>query len=153
MKQMLLTMAALLLSSVFALATAAARPPSAQAGQASQTVSGTLTAKDGKFFLTDSATGITVEVRGEGLQKHAGQKVTATGVVAAGAAGSPQVLTVSSISRASAAVGGKAAAAGVKAGLSKAAVVGIVGGATAASVGTLYATDVIGGEEEPVSRR
>jgi hypothetical protein len=50
-------------------------------------------------------------------------------------------------------VAAKAAAPGVKAGLSKAAIVGIAGGGTAATVGTLYATDVIGGEEKPVSAK
>jgi hypothetical protein len=115
-------------------------------------MSGTLTANSGKFFLTDEATKLKVEVRGADLQQYVGQKVSVTGKVAAGPAGSPQVLTVSQISRA-AATGGRAAAAGVKGGLSKAAVVGIAGGATAATVGTLYATDVIGGEEESVSRK
>ena len=56
------------------------------------------------------------------------------------------------VSRA-AGVAPKAAAPGAQAGLSKAAIVGIAGGGTAATVGTLYATDVIGGEDKPVSGR
>jgi hypothetical protein len=115
-------------------------------------MSGTLTANGGKFFLTDDVTGAKVEVRGEGLGKYAGQKVNLTGELAPGTAGSPQVLTTSSVTR-TAAVGGKAAAAGVKAGMSKAAVVAVAGAGTAATVGTLYATDVIGGQETPVSRQ
>jgi hypothetical protein len=116
-------------------------------------MSGTLTSQNGKFFLTDSATGTKVEVRGEALQKYVGQKVTVAGQVTPGAAGSPQVLVASSVSRAAAISGGKAAAAGVKGGLSRAAIVGVAGGATAATVGTLYATDVIGDEDQPVSRK
>lgn len=153
MKSMLLTLTALLAFGAHSVATAAARPSaSAQAGQPSATMSGTLTSNAGKFFLTDDATRTTVEVRGEGLAKHLGQKVSLTGELTAGTAGSPEVLTISSISR-TAAVGGKAAAAGLKAGVSKAAVVGVAGAGTAATVGTLYATDVIGGQETSVSRQ
>ena len=106
-------------------------------------------------MLKDQATNKTFEVRGEGLEKYVGQRITVTGQLTPGATGALDIVTVSQVSRAAAAapLGGKAAAAGVKAGLSKAVVVGIAGGATAATVGTLYAADVIGGEEEAVSRK
>ena len=143
MKKMLLTLGALLAFGTCSFATAAQQPA---------TMSGVLTSKNHKFFLTDDATRTTVEVRGEGLKKHVGQKVNLTGELTAGQSGSPQVLTISGVSRAAAAGSSKAAAAGVKSGLSKAAVVGIAGAGTAATVGTLYAADVIGDEETSVSR-
>jgi hypothetical protein len=122
------------------------------AGQASSSMSGTLTANSGKFFLTDDVTRVTVEVQGEGLSKYVGQKVNLSGsITPAPAAGSPEILIVSSVSRKAAVAASKTAPAGVKAGLSKGAVVGLAGGATAATVGTLYAAG--GGEETPVSRR
>ena len=153
MKRMFAMFAAMLVCGALAVATATPRSPApTQAGQASSTMSGTLTTKGGQFFLTDSTTGTTVEVRAAGLQKHVGHKVTITGQVSPGSAGSPQILTASSVSR-GAAVGGKAAAAGVKAGLSKAAVVGIAAGATATTVGTLYAADVLGTEEQSISQK
>lgn len=143
MKIFVFTLAALLVCGALAITSAAPGQPSS--------MSGTLTVNSGKFFLTDEATRLTVEVRGADLRRYAGQKVSVKGVVSPGLADSPQVLTVSQISRA--AIGGRAAAAGVKAGLSKAAVVGIAGAATAGTVGTLYAADVIGGEEAAVSRQ
>ena len=153
MKNILLSTIALLLCSAFLPAAAAPRPgSSAQAGQPSATsVSGKLTAKSGKFFVTDEATGKTIEVRGEGLQRWVGKNVQLTGQMNSPAAGEAQVMTVSHVGQATA-TAGKAAAAGVKGGLSKAAVVGIAGGGTAATVGTLYATDVIG-SDQPASRR
>jgi hypothetical protein len=145
--------ASLVLSAFTLPAAAAPRPGSpAQSGPSATTVSGKLTAKAGKFYVTDEATQAVIEVRGEGLQRWVGQKVRLSGEMTPAGPGQPQVLTASQVNPV-AAVGSKAAAAGVKSGLSKAAVVGVAGGATAATVGTLYATDVIGGEEESVSRR
>lgn len=123
-------------------------------------LTGVVTAKDGKYFVTDESTRTTAEVRGEGLEKYVGAKVQIRGKSLTGvtpAPGATLVFAVSDITPvgvgAAAAGGGKAAAAGVKAGLSKAAITGIAAGATAGTVGALYATDVIGGDEEPVSRR
>jgi hypothetical protein len=152
MKRIVFSVVALLVLSAFTLPAAAPRPGSSQTGQSVTSLSGKLTARDGKFFMTDDVTKATVEVRGEGLQRWVGKNVRLTGQMTPAAAGQPAVFSVSQVSQA-AAVGGKAAAAGVKGGLSKAAVVAIAGGATAGTVGGLYAADVIGGDEEPVSRR
>jgi hypothetical protein len=153
MKRLVSTLLAVLACSVFAVAVAAPRPPaSTQVGQTTTTVSGTLTAKGNKFYLSDEASGSTVEVRGAGLQKYVGSKITATGQMTPSPAGTPGILTASQVSR-KAAVVAKAAAPGVKAGISKVAVVALAGGATAATVGSLYATDVIGGQEDSVSRK
>jgi hypothetical protein len=145
MKSMMLRVTAVLVCAVLA---AMAAPPGSQA---ESTMSGTLTSADGKFFLTDEATRTSVEVRGEGLEKYVGQRIRVSGQVAPGPAGAPQVLAASQVSRAAAVAGKAAKAAGVKAGLSKAAVVAVGAGATAATVGALYAADVIG-EDKPVSR-
>lgn len=156
MKTLCSTLLVLLACGVWTLMEAAPRPPAAtQIGEVSSTMSGTLIPRGGKFFLTDDTTRASVEVRGMGLQKYAGSKVKVTGVLSPGSGGSQQILTLSQVSRVATAGlgGGKAAAAGVKTGLSKAAVVGIAGGATAGTVGTLYAAEVIGGEEAPVSRK
>jgi hypothetical protein len=152
MKKILFSVAALLVLGTFALP-AAPRP-----GSAAQTtspggvsVSGKLTTKAGKFYITDDATHVRMEVRGDGLQRWVGQKVRISGDVSSTGAGQPQVLTASQVNH-TAAVASKAAAAGVKSGVSKAAVIGVAGGTTAGTVGGLYAADVIGSEEEPVSR-
>lgn len=153
MKKLVSTLAALLACGVFAMANEIPQGSTApQIGQAAATMSGALKVESGKFFLTDEASGVTVEVRGERLQKYVGKSITVTGQVTPGPAGSPEVLIVTGVSR-TAAVAGKTAAAGIKAGMSKAAIVGIAGAGTAATVGSLYATDVIAGEEAPVSRK
>ncbi len=140
MKRIVIRWAALLVCSALAYATGAPRSPAPPT-----TMSGTLTSKEGEFYLTDEASNSTVEVRGDGLQRYVGQKVNVTGQVTAGPEGS-RVLTANQVSRAAASLGGKAAAAGVKAGLSKAAILGIAGGgATAATVGSLYAVGVFTG--------
>ncbi|HYP07125.1 MAG TPA: hypothetical protein VER03_12915 [Bryobacteraceae bacterium] len=151
----LFTLAALLACAAIGVASAA-RPPAASnhAGRISSTTTGTLTEKEGKFFLTDDTSHTRYEVRGEGLQKYAGQKVSIGGQVVPGSTGSPDILIVSEVSRkAAAAPIGKAAAPGVKAGLSKAAIVTVAGAGTAATVGTLYAADVIGGSDTSMSRK
>lgn len=153
MKKSPIMLALLACVSIGTMLAAEQTPASTQAGHASSTMSGTLTAKQGKFFLTDEATRSTVEVRGEGLKKYAGKQVNLTGELMTGSGGSPQVLIVSEVSVKAAGLGSSAAAAGVKSGLSKAAVVGLAGGATAATVGSLYATDVIGDNETSVSRK
>ena len=152
MKRMLLTAAALLVVLALTLPAAVARP--GPDPQAAETVSGKLTASNGKFFITDASTRAVLEVRGEGLKRYVGKNVRLAGRTTPAPAGQPAVFTASQISQAAtAAAGGKAAAAGVKAGLSKAAVVGIAAGGTAGTVGTLYAADVIGEDEQPVSRK
>ena len=148
MNRTVLKLVALLVCSALAIATGAPRSPAS-----STTMSGTLTSKDGEFYLTDEASNSTVEVRGEGLEKYLGQKVSVTGQVSAGPEGSPVVLNATQVSRA-AALGGKAAAAGVKSGLSRGAIFRIAGGgAAAATAGALYATGVFNGSSNPASRQ
>src|SRR5208283_2807077 len=148
MNRTVLKLVALLVCSALAIATGAPRSPAS-----STTMSGTLTSKDGEFYLTDEASNSTVEVRGEGLEKYLGQKVSVTGQVSAGPEGSPVVLNATQVSRA-AALGGKAAAAGVKSGLSRGAIFGIAGGGVAAATaGALYATGVFNGSSNPASRQ
>ena len=156
MRRIVFSAVATLAFSAFTLPAASPRPgASTQSGPSQMSVSGKLTTKVGKYFIADSATKSTFEVHGQNLQQWVGQNVRVSGQMSAGVAGQPQVITLSQIDKVGAAVGvgsGKAAAAGLKAGLSNAAVVGVAGGATAATVGTLYATDVIGGDDQPVSR-
>jgi hypothetical protein len=62
---------------------AAPKPPSAsQAGQPdATTVSGKLTTKAGKFYVTDQTTHAATEIRGEGLAQWVGKNVQITGRV------------------------------------------------------------------------
>jgi hypothetical protein len=116
-------------------------------------------AQDGKFLLTNDASKAVFELRGDSLGKWVGMKVRVRGALQAAAGGSgggtPQVLVVSSVTRIgpAGAAGGTATAAGVKAGLSKAVVVAVGAGAAAGTTGVLAAADVIGGDEETVSRQ
>ena len=150
--KMLFTLATLLACAALGVASAGQSPASSnQVGQTSLKMSGTLTENEGKFFLTDDASRSTVEVRGPGLEKYAGEKVNLTGDLVPGATGSQDILIISEVSRkAAGVVTGKAAAAGVKSGLSKTLVIGFAGAGTAATVGTLYA---INETEAPVSGR
>lgn len=126
--------------------------------QAPVLLSGKLTSAGGSYFLTDENTRITFEVRGADLKRYAGKEVKLQGQVLQGkaAAGASQVFEVSRIMRgavAGTAMSGRAAAAGVKTGMSKAAVLGTIGGTAAAgTVGGLYASGAIGGEDSAVSK-
>ncbi len=127
-----------------------ASPPAAAIGQV--TFVGALRAESGSFFLTDETSKVSIEVRGKKLKKFAGKRVSLTGSLVAGSAGS-QVLMLSTITaaKAGAIVGATAAAtttgltAGTVAAASSAA-------AVAGTVGGLYAADVIGGSDNNVSR-
>jgi hypothetical protein len=125
----------------------------------SSTISGTLARRNGRFFLTDETSRVTVELRGTGLEKVVGSTIQVAGQTMKGvtpAAGASHVVAVTEFSvvgGATSGAAGKAAAAGVKAGLSKGAIAVIGGVAVAGTVGTLYATDVVGGDEETTSRR
>src|SRR4051794_11938188 len=109
MKRRVITVVALLVCSALAIVNAAPRRTGMSSwDETMSTMSGTLMAKDGKFFLTDESTHAMVEVRGEGLQKYVGKKVTVSGQVAPGVEGNPAILTVSTVKNA-VALGGKAA--------------------------------------------
>jgi len=80
MKKITLVAGALIACSALAVAVAAPEPPlSAPGGQAFSTMSGSLTAKDRKFFITDETTHLRMEVRGAMLRKFVGQKVSVVG--------------------------------------------------------------------------
>lgn len=115
-------------------------------------VTGTLKKEAGKFVMVDDATHTSFEIRGTGLEKFVGSHVAVTGELINGVAGVGPIVEMTSATKV-AAVAGKAAAAGVKAGIAKSTVLAAGAVATGGVVGTLYATDVIGGEEEPASRR
>lgn len=142
---------------VCSLATSAVAGPrqAAPVNQSGMTLKGKVSSKGGRFFVDDAATKKTVEVQGENLQKWVGKLVRVAGEVTVGTVAAPQVLVVTEVTQVAGAAlaGGAAAAAGVKAGISTAAIATVGAGATAATVGTLYATDVIGGEETPASNQ
>jgi hypothetical protein len=119
---------------------------------------GVLREQKGKYLLTDDTSKVTVELRGKNLARLKGKHVQVIGVVLAGegaAAGASLVVSVSSAATAAAAAGTAAAGAGAAtaSGMSAGTIV-VIGGAAAAgaTVGGLYAADVIGGNETPTSR-
>jgi len=116
-------------------------------------LTGKVTAKNGKYLLTEEKKHLTVELRGTDLERYAGKTVTVTGEVLADAIpvpGATEVVLISDVGI----VVGKAgvAAAGVKTGLSGAKIA--VFGTTAAVAGTLgglYASGAIQ-DDKPASR-
>lgn len=126
----------------------AVRLSAAQGGATASTkLTGVVTHKAGKYFLTDEVTGVTAELRGEQMAKHAGQRITASGDLAAGAtpaAGAEYVVIVQTIEL-PAAVSGAGVAAG--AGMSLAAKAGIVAGIAVA--GGVTAGVVAAGDDSP----
>jgi hypothetical protein len=117
-------------------------------------LSGIVTAKDGKYFLTDSTTNSTVELRGGDLKRFVGKQVTITGELtpAGPAAAGAGVVTVGSIERTNGpnlAHGRAVPAAG--AGGHTAAILGAVGLAVGGAVGGLYSAGVVG--EQSASRQ
>jgi hypothetical protein len=135
--------------------------PQAGAAAASQ-LTGCLQKKNGKYILTDETTNVTVELQGAGLEKEVGNKIEITGAMIPGAtpaAGTSQVIKVANFNRvskgcgispAAAAAAGGAAAGGAAAGISGTTIAIIGGvGATAATVGGLFAArDVLVVEEQ-----
>jgi hypothetical protein len=113
-------------------------PPQA-GGSTAVKLTGTITERDGKFFITDSTTNVVAEIQGKDLAKYVGKRVNIEGSQipdAAPAAGATQVVSVASIHGIGAAAG--AAGAGLAAGAKVAiiggiAVGGTVGGLAAAS--------------------
>ena len=135
---------------------AAAAQGGVTTGQSTWT--GTVSQKGGSYFLTQEGTNTTVELRGSGLAKHAGHRVQLKWTALpeqAPAMGASQVVLVDQVNpvgAAAASSGAKAAGTVAKSGLSKAAFVAAGTGATGATVGSLYAADVIGGDDQPASR-
>lgn len=144
--------------------------PSQAGASAPSKLSGCVVSKDGRFFLTDETSNVTVELRGPGLSQQAGHKVEVTGAQLPGvtpvqpaylnAGMVVQVSEMKMVSRkcalpaaaaaaagaagAGAATAGAAAgAAGAAAGVSTAVVAGVVvaAAATATAVGITIADD------------
>jgi hypothetical protein len=123
---------------------------------AAMQVSGCLNAQNGRFTLRDEASNLTLELRGTGLDREAGNRVEAAG--SANASQTPgsdatQILEVRSLRRLSkGCASGKPAviaAAGGKAGLAGTTVAIIGGVAVAAVTGGLVAAGSFSSEETP----
>jgi len=124
--------------------------PQSESTPSPSTVTGCLERVSGHYLLTDETTSVKVEVKGTGLDKEVGSKVTVNGVrdqsgqAAASASHRINATTVTHVSKHCVLPGGTAAAAGAVAGVSsKAVVVGvsIVGAAVAGSVLAVRAQD------------
>jgi hypothetical protein len=119
-------------------------------------MSGTVVVKDGKYLLSDEKSRRAFELRGRGVKRYAGKRVTVTGHAMQGAtlaAGVTEVIMVSKIGTAAAVATGTAIAAATTAGVSGAALtaVGATAAAAAGTVGGLYASGTIG-SDQPASR-
>ena len=135
--------------------------PEQEGGTSLTKLSGCLQRVNGSFVLTDVTTGITVEVRGSGLEKEVGQSVEISGTadsVNPSARGTSQIVyahAVSRLTKGGCTVGAKpAAAAGPGAaaaggGLSHAAIAAIVGGvAVGGSLAGLAAVKALPGQSQ-----
>jgi len=127
-------------------------PPQA-GGNTAVKMTGTVTEKDGKFFITDTTTNVTAEIRGTDLSKSVGKKVEINGSIIPGATPAPGASEVVQVTHShilgAAAAGGAAAGAGAAAaaGLSTGAIVAIVGGvAVAGTLGGLAAAGSFSGK-------
>ena len=96
-------------------------------------LTGVVQADGGNYFLTDSTTGVKVELRGENLTRYVGKTVTFSGSIIPGetpAAGASQVVQVVTIDVVRSAGAATAAAAGGSGRLPPAALIAIIGGVT-----------------------
>jgi len=136
--------------------------PANQASSASGAVklTGFVQSEGGSYFLTDSTTGVKVQLRGENLARYVGKQVAFEGSVipgatpAGGASEVVQVVTMNVLRPAATAVGGAAGAAAHAGGaLSPAALAALIGGVTVTE--TLVSLKPLGalGSTTPVSRR
>jgi hypothetical protein len=109
--------------------TALAFDPQAGASTAAK-MTGRILKRNGKYFLTDKTTNVTVELQGSNLDRYIGKSVTVTGSISPNmvAAGAAQVVQVTDVSLAPAAAGTGAVAGGSAAGLSTGATAAIIGG-------------------------
>jgi hypothetical protein len=118
-------------------------PPQA-GGSTAVTMTGMVTVKDNKYFITDSTTNVTAELRGGDIAKYSGKTAQISGSIipnATPAPGASEVVQVSSSKKAAVIAGAAGAAgAGAAVGLTTGATVAIVGGvAVAGTVGGLAA--------------
>jgi hypothetical protein len=126
-----------------------------QTGASQMRLRGTVTARDGKYFLTDTTANVTVELQGSDVKKYVGRKVELTGspipnaTPGAGASQVVQVLSVNVLAAAAAAAGAGAAGAGAAAAGAGAAGAGAAaagaGAAAAAGISTAATVAIIGG--------
>jgi hypothetical protein len=118
------------------------------------TLHGKVELRDGKYFLTDPTTNVTVQLLGS-VSKYVGKNVEINGSTVPGAtpaAGASQVVQVVSVKAAAAAGAGAATAA--HAGLGIGAKVAIISGvAVTSGAGIGFATGALGGDESPASRQ
>ena len=140
---------------VGALAAGSALEFEPQAGaSAPSKLTGCVVSKDGRFFLTDETSGITVELRGAGLDKQAGNKVEIAGYQLPGVTpaepnynNAGQVVQVSALKtlskKCSLPAGVAAGAAAAAAGVITAVVAGVVvaGPAAATTIGVVATND------------
>lgn len=125
--------------------------PSGNEATAGVELTGVVTHKDYRYFLTDETTGVTVELKGESVAKQVGTRVTLTGEIdtAAVPAGKAEYvvrvtrLEVPSSSAAAAGAGAKAV------GLSTAGKMGIIGGIAVAGATTTGLVVAGSGEDKP----
>ncbi|MCP5116258.1 MAG: hypothetical protein GY953_35975 [bacterium] len=129
-------------------------------------VAGCVKESDGHYLLSDETAGLTVELRGEGLEAAVGHQVAVTGVVVPSVQpvdGASQVLQVSSLKQLSSRCSSKAAAAtaagaaavgaGAAAGIGGA-TTAVIAGVVVAAAGTGAAIGLTrGGEEEQTISR
>ncbi len=120
------------------------------------TLRGTVTVKDGNYFLTDRTTGQTVQLTGKNLGRFVGQMVRVNGTVLGGtpAGGASRLIAVSHIMHVAGAAAGGAAAGTAPAvtggGLSTGTIAAIGGGlAVGGTLGGLAATGTFGGNNAP----
>jgi len=121
---------------------------------------GCLVRRDGKFFLTDDTTGVTVELTGTGLEGNAGHRVSITGSMIPGATPTApatqtvQVVTMDSVGASCKVPPAGAAGAGAAAGgLSTGAKVAIIAGVAAVGVTVgLAASGAFSGTSQPISQ-
>jgi len=112
---------------------------SAQAGGAATAtkIKGCAFKRDGKYFVTDTTTNVTVELQGPDVDKHAGHHVEITGSMLPGITpGAPasqvvEVVTWDSVGSACKVPAGAVAAGAAAGGLSTGVIVAIVGGVAA----------------------
>jgi hypothetical protein len=117
-------------------------PPQA-GGSSAVKLTGMVSVKDGKYYITDGTSNVTAELRGNDLAKFVGKTVEISGSIipnATPAPGASEVVQVSGSHKAVAAAAAGAAGAGAAVGLTTGATVAIVGGiAVAGTVGGLAA--------------
>jgi hypothetical protein len=123
--------------------------PLASARAAVTRLTGILTQRNGHFQLTDQVTHVTVDVTGQGLSTHVGQRVQVTGILNAGvspAAGASQVIGATQVQTiAASAAGGAVIGGAAAAGVGGATLGGAISASSFAIVSGVAATATLGG--------